>query len=545
MAHNNIPPNFTDFFQTTHSISKMMAEYGVCRSTIKKWIKVCGLEEPKSNASLCDQYPHEVLLSDFHSLNVFELEAKYNTSRRRLGVAATVLGFDSTVWKGQKSSTVIAPTEITLRKVISECSSKQEICKRFGITNTVLKRWLREHNITLPKYYGVVVDLDLKQLADCVDRGMSISEIARHFNTSHPTITRRLDALGMPRQKDEWDKLNKRLEEILPDVIKRNETEDILTIAKDYNIVHSTLLKYIKSRGYDIKQHGYNKSKGELEVRTFVEALGFDCMSIKRSFKGLCRELDIFVPSVNVAIEYCGEYWHSTTNKPKNYHKQKLDWCNEQGIQLITIFEHQWKTKRTQVENIIRSKLGLTRRMFARHTNIETISISQAKAFCTLNHMHGSINASVAVGLKHNNVLVGVMTFNKSRFDKDVEWEIGRMCFLNGLTVVGGASKMFSYFVDNYNPKSVISYANRCFGNGGVYKHLGMSFVRDTPPGYFYYHTTNHLILTRYQCQKHKLKSVVDFFDESKSEYDNMTDNGFHRVEDCGHRKFIWKSSSL
>jgi hypothetical protein len=42
-------------------------------------------------------------------------------------------------------------------------------------------------------------------------------------------------------------------------------------------------------------------------------------------------------------------------------------------------------------------------------------------------------------------------------------------------------------------------------------------------------------------CQKHKLNKLLDIFDAEKSEYQNMLDNGFRRVWDCGNMKFIYK----
>jgi very-short-patch-repair endonuclease len=63
------------------------------------------------------------------------------------------------------------------------------------------------------------------------------------------------------------------------------------------------------------------------------------------------QELDFFIPSLNVAIECDGLYWHSemASSRSRRYHSSKHERCREQGIQLITIFEDEWRFKRDRV----------------------------------------------------------------------------------------------------------------------------------------------------------------------------------------------------
>ena len=60
------------------------------------------------------------------------------------------------------------------------------------------------------------------------------------------------------------------------------------------------------------------------------------------------KELDIYIPSKKLAIEYCGLWCHSSniskkhqTIDPKSstYHYNKYKQCKDMGIQLLTIFE--------------------------------------------------------------------------------------------------------------------------------------------------------------------------------------------------------------
>lgn len=51
-------------------------------------------------------------------------------------------------------------------------------------------------------------------------------------------------------------------------------------------------------------------------------------------------ELDVYLPDLNLAIEYNGTYWHSSKcNKDEYYHLNKSLLCREKGIRLIHLYE--------------------------------------------------------------------------------------------------------------------------------------------------------------------------------------------------------------
>ena len=114
------------------------------------------------------------------------------------------------------------------------------------------------------------------------------------------------------------------------------------------------------------------------------------------------------------------------------------------------------------------------------------------------------------------------MTFCKSRFNKNYEWELSR--YSSSKHVIGGAGKLLKYFERIYKPKSLITYADRRFSQGKLYYKLGFTFDHFSSPNYFYC-DQNLNILSRIHCQKHKLKDILKDFDESLSESENMTLN--------------------
>jgi hypothetical protein len=136
------------------------------------------------------------------------------------------------------------------------------------------------------------------------------------------------------------------------------------------------------------------------------------------------------------------------------------------------------------------------------------------------------------------------MTFRKtSRFDNTTEWEMVRFCNKLNVVIPGGASKLFSYFIKNYNPTSIVSYSDRRYFDGNIYSTLGFNFINNTPPGYHYISKDYKQLINRMQFQKHKQKNKLETFDPSLSEWDNMKINGFDRIWDCGHGKWIWTKS--
>ncbi len=248
------------------------------------------------------------------------------------------------------------------------------------------------------------------------------------------------------------------------------------------------------------------------------------------------KELDIYIPDKSLAIEFNGDYWHSEEYKPRNYHIDKTNLCKDKGIQLIHIFEHQWESKSEIFKSVISNKLGLSNKIYARKCKI--VELDSTTDFLNTNHLQGNCSSSVKLGLTYNDELVSVMTFGKPRFNKSYEFELLRFCNKLNTTVVGGASKLLNYFEKNYKPSSIISYANLQWSNGNVYKNLGFTELSISEPNYWW--TKNREVLTRYQCQKHKLKDLLkDKFNQNLSEKENMKKAGYSRLFDCGNMVYI------
>lgn len=256
------------------------------------------------------------------------------------------------------------------------------------------------------------------------------------------------------------------------------------------------------------------------------------------------KELDIYIPEKKIAIEFDGLYWHSDElGISKNYHLNKTLECEKHGIQLIHIFENEWKCKQDIVKSRLKNLLGIyDKTVYARKCQVKEVDSKTSKEFQEENHIQGSVNAKVNLGLYFNDELISLMTFGKCRFDKKHEWELLRFCNKLGYHIPGGASKLLKYFERNYNPKSLVSYADRRWSQGKVYEKLGFTFSHASAPNYWYWKTM--VLESRVKYQKHKLKNLLEKFDQTKTEIENMRDNGYKRIFDCGNlvyeKKYIF-----
>lgn len=285
------------------------------------------------------------------------------------------------------------------------------------------------------------------------------------------------------------------------------------------------------------------KSLSEKEILDFVSSLGFEALSGDRNIiKPL--ELDIVVPEKKLAIEFNGLYWHSfQSGKDKNYHLDKSIAARNNGYFLLHIFEDEWINKREIVESIISNKLGVfEKRIFARKCSIEEVDNKTAEDFFNRTHIQGHSPSSVNIGLFCDDGLVSCISFSKPRYNKDYDWEIIRFSNELNTLVVGGFSKLLRYFTKNYNG-DIITYSDRRLFDGNVYRNNGFKELDPSKPNY-YYVKGNSGRMSRVRFQKHKLKNLLENYDDTITEKENMSNNGYQWIYDCGNWVFELRRDS-
>ena len=126
------------------------------------------------------------------------------------------------------------------------------------------------------------------------------------------------------------------------------------------------------------------------------------------------------------------------------------------------------------------------------------------------------------------------MTFGRSRFDKGIE--LHRYCCRIGTNIVGGASKLFKYFINMHlEIDEIVTFADRRVFTGGMYSELGFKFDGYTPSSYFY--LVDGTRRNRMEFQKYKL--VKEGYDPSMTEHEIMLSRGIFRIYDCGNSRYI------
>ena len=285
-------------------------------------------------------------------------------------------------------------------------------------------------------------------------------------------------------------------------------------------------------------------SRKENEVYDFLCGLiGSD--KITRNTRSIIPplELDMYIPSLSIAVEFNGLRWHSEEFEPsKTYHLDKTEACNEKGIRLIHIFEDEWDLKKDVVKSILKNCVGMTDVIYARKCEVKEISSNEAKKFIDKNHIQNYVPSKISIGLFHNKKLVSVMTFgslrkNLGQKSKEDSYEMLRYSTILGTSVIGGASKLFKYFKEKYHPKYVKTYSDIRLFSGKVYENIGFHFIHRSEPNYFY--VIRNKRENRFKYRKDRL--VSEGFDKDKSEHQIMLDRGIFRIYDCGCNVYEWK----
>jgi len=275
-------------------------------------------------------------------------------------------------------------------------------------------------------------------------------------------------------------------------------------------------------------------SNGEKEIQQFLTDNNIEFISSYHQIEGL-REVDIYIPKYNIAIEFNGNYWHSETKgKDKFYHINKTLKCLQQDINLVHIFEDEWLNQQDIIQSMLLNRVyKQLNKIGARKLRIIKMENNVAKPFYNNNHLQGYINGT-HYALVDDDYIYAAATVGKPRFNNNYDLELYRFCTAKYWSVMGGLSKLIKHILSIHKSKSIITYADLRFGIGKGYNSIGFSFIGCTNPGYYY--LKNYIQrFNRVQFQKHKLSSKLKFFDAQLTEWENMQLNGYNRIWDCGN----------
>lgn len=324
---------------------------------------------------------------------------------------------------------------------------------------------------------------------------------------------------------------------------------------KDYIADRSNVVSGYTTRCNKCSDITHRGSKGELEVLDYIKSID-NTLHIEQHNRSLLggHEIDIYIPSLNVGIEYNGSAFHASINnvyddKDKMYHQNKFIMAKNNDIHLISIFDVDWENKQEKVKNYLKDIIVNRKVIYARKCIVERISWQEYRYFCDKYHLQGASLRNITTymyGLIYNDEIVSVMGFGTPRFiKKDNEtYELHRYCTKTGITVVGGANRLHKAFMKEVNPSKIRSYSDNDFFTGSIYDKLGYEY---DSMSLSYYWCLNGNYIARERCQAHKLKELYPKLYEESNDSRNREDFimgklGAKKVYRCGNTKWIWSN---
>ena len=543
------------------SINDIAKIYNCRRQTISDYLKKFDIDKVSRFDRVKDRVTKTVLYDLYITQNLTEEEIY-----KQLNISPSTISKLIKEYNLQKDGiTYQSEKRIENQKILTKSFLESEyknksiniISEETGISQRVISDKMKEYGIEIKDQY----DKDVMVRSFMYKYGVSNSSQLESVKEKRKQTNLQKYGVSSYSMTDEFKNTNKRrviaqmncdsnktdeqinilndknlFEEYIKSLSKENRTLTYLSNNLGYNIKHigKKLMQYGLHDLCDVKQ---NISQYESDIVSFIKSLGVT--NIVRNDKSLIapQEIDIYLPDYKVGIEFNGDYWHSDVfktdhNGRSTYHQEKSLLAESKGIFLYHIFEYEWldKDEQQKIKNHLRNilKANTNKSIYARKCEIKLINSKQKKAFLDLNHLQGNCPSSINIGLFYNNDLVSVMCFS-SNTSGDYTYELCRFCSIRNTNVVGGASKLFKYFIDNYvkSNETIVSYSNITKTTGKLYGILNFKMDHISTPNYVWVNLNNRDVKTRYQTKM-------------KNENETMHNMNYVKVCDCGTKVWIY-----
>jgi len=325
----------------------------------------------------------------------------------------------------------------------------------------------------------------------------------------------------------------------------RDKQQD--TLVRRYGVKHALQNAIFRQKAMDtcIANFGIfpanNYGKTQEDIKNWLNSFGFNFKSNRSLIPG--KEIDLYDANKNIAIEYSGLHWHhenSPEPRDKNYHHFKFQECLKQNIQLLTIFSDEWEIREKQCKSHIKSLLGINDvKIFGRQCKVEQIIKEQGRLFFNEYHIQGTNKLGIVFfGLFYKDELMGVMSLGRhNRQCKNIV--LDRLCFKDGVQVLGGASKLFSRCVDwaiKNGFTKIISFSDNRWSIGKVYKAMNFKVDKEYGPDYSYVDIKS----PRKRISKQSQKKSSNGCPEGMTELQWTLQNGLSRIWDCGKIRWVY-----
>lgn len=281
-----------------------------------------------------------------------------------------------------------------------------------------------------------------------------------------------------------------------------------------YNRIKQKVILCLKCNPIQIQFSSF-----ELEVRMFIKELDIDFEVNNRDILN-GRELDIYLPKFNFAIECNGIYWHSEIFKSREYHYSKTLECRDNNIELFHIWEDDWRNREYIIKSMIKKRLNIFDYEILETDNIRILNRKECDIFLDKNNLFGSSSSSYRIGLYSSDILVSVMTFRKSKND----YILVEHCDVLHTNIVNSFGILFKYFLDNVKTDRVITYVDTSIYND-VYDKS--EFRVDSIALNYHWVVDGE---RRNKSEYTKSKLIAEGYDSELTEVEIMYNRGYYRI---------------
>lgn len=359
-------------------------------------------------------------------------------------------------------------------------TTKEKYGSETPLGNIDIQNNIKQHNLDK---FGVEYPLQNKEIYEQTKKSLELNYKVDNPGKSEELIKKRLETLDTNRNQFIKDyNLYKVSDVILEYGQGWFKARDKLGINIIYNFGISFITKENKEKAkeYYEKLRNGHRSWLEKEIHDYL-LLNYNGKIIINS-KSIIpnQELDFYLPDINFAIEFNGNYYHSIENDtPIMYHFNKSKLCEERNIKLLHIYEYEWLTYPEKIKNLINKYLGNHIKIDHSECIIKQISNEEAKILNNKINIYGHRDAEITYGLFYNNSLVQLLSFNKVNKN---DWNIVCNCKESNMNVIGGTNKLLKYFIYNFNPNIIRVNCDFNKFNGTSYKEFGMICIKYTNP---------------------------------------------------------------
>ena len=427
------------------------------------------------------------------------------------------------------------PREEITELYLNQNCTYEHLMEKYNITSWTLDKVIKEYGISKPRRQSarLVLDTKYKNAGGKEDYDKQV----------YATMLANLESKGITKEehykkvsegcKAAWGK--KSSEEVqhiiegryrnyfdIPEKVSHAKEVRSATNLEKYGVVNSfALATYTNNSKPNIQFSELLDIAGIEYKREFY--IGYDNKHFKYDFK----VNDIF-------IEINPWPCHNTTFCPipdskvidKNYHSNKTKVASDNGYRCIHVWDwDDW-------EKVIRLLLP-REKVYARKCIVKQVIKKDCINYLNKYHLQGYARSSIDLGLYYNDELVSVMTFGRPRYNKNYEYELIRYC--SHKYVVGGAEKLFKYFLKTYCPSSIVSYCDNSKFNGDVYKSLGFDLVDfGIPTRHWFNIKTGQHITDNLLRQRGFDQLFGTSYGKGTSNEQLMIEHDFVEIYDCG-----------